>query len=197
MSQFITIPLFPLNVVLFPGSLLPLKIFEQRYMEMTKICIRDNAAFGVCLIREGKEVGTPAIPCEIGCTARITHWDMPQTGLFHLQTQGETLFRIVEQSIDHLGLIHAQVELLPSSTPLALPTHHLPLRELLVEIINKLGAERFAQPHQFDDAAWVGYRLLEALPMRNPAKQHLLEQRDPLFTLDAISAFLEQHQVMP
>ena len=56
MSTFI----FPLNTVLFPGGTLPLKIFEQRYLEMTKACIRDEQPFGICLIKEGREVGTPA-----------------------------------------------------------------------------------------------------------------------------------------
>lgn len=64
--------------MLFPGGRLPLRIFEQRYMEMAKACIRDGSPFGVCLIREGREVGAPATPVEVGCLARIGHWDMPQ-----------------------------------------------------------------------------------------------------------------------
>ena len=63
------IPLFPLNAVLFPGGRLPLRIFEQRYMDMAKACLREDRPFGVCLIREGKEVGSPAIPVDIGCLA--------------------------------------------------------------------------------------------------------------------------------
>ena len=61
--------IFPLGTVLFPGAALPLKIFEQRYLEMTKTCLRDNRPFGVCLIREGREVGDPALPEAIGCLA--------------------------------------------------------------------------------------------------------------------------------
>src|SRR6185503_19497144 len=75
------IPLFPLNTVLFPGGRLPLRIFEQRYMDMAKACLRERTPFGVCLIREGREVGTPAIPADIGTLARIAAWDMPQLGL--------------------------------------------------------------------------------------------------------------------
>jgi len=62
------IPIFPLGTVLYPEGLLPLRIFEQRYLDMTKICIRDDAPFGVCLIREGTEAGAPAVPYAIGCT---------------------------------------------------------------------------------------------------------------------------------
>ena len=78
------IPIFPLRCVLFPGGLLPLKIFEQRYLDMTKACIRDASPFGVCLLREGAEVGAPAVPHAIGCTALIQQWDMPHLCLFHL-----------------------------------------------------------------------------------------------------------------
>ncbi|MGA0033351.1 MAG: LON peptidase substrate-binding domain-containing protein, partial [Burkholderiales bacterium] len=72
------LPLFPLGTVLFPGGLLPLKIFEQRYVEMIKACLRDSTPFGVCLIREGHEVGVPATPHAVGCLARIEQWDVPQ-----------------------------------------------------------------------------------------------------------------------
>ena len=65
------VPIFPLGTVLFPEGLLPLKIFEQRYIEMTKACLRDERPFGVCLIRAGREVGEPAVPETIGCLAKI------------------------------------------------------------------------------------------------------------------------------
>ena len=89
------IHIFPLNTVLFPEGVLPLKIFEQRYLEMTKLCLRDNVPFGVCLIREGTEVGRPAVPQSVGCLASITQWDMPQLGLFHLVTRGGERFRVL------------------------------------------------------------------------------------------------------
>ena len=65
------VPIFPLNTVLFPGGRLPLRLFEQRYMTMAKACLRDGTPFGVCLIREGREVGSPALPVEVGCLAKI------------------------------------------------------------------------------------------------------------------------------
>ena len=57
------LPLFPLKTVLFPGGLLPLKVFEQRYIEMTKACLKDDKPFGVCLLKDGQEVNKPgAVP---------------------------------------------------------------------------------------------------------------------------------------
>jgi len=104
---------FPLNTVLFPDGVLPLKVFEQRYIEMTKACLRDNRPFGVCMIREGREVGTAAVPEPVGCFAAIESWDMPQLGLFHLIARGGGRFRIREMRVAPNHLISAAVEPLP------------------------------------------------------------------------------------
>ncbi|HKB81698.1 MAG TPA: LON peptidase substrate-binding domain-containing protein, partial [Burkholderiales bacterium] len=106
------LPIFPLNTVLYPGGLLPLKIFEQRYLDMTKACVRDATPFGVCRIREGREVGLPAVPDPIGCTALIAEWEMPHIGVFHLQALGQKAFRILRHSTQSDGLIRAEFEFL-------------------------------------------------------------------------------------
>ena len=159
MALGLQIPIFPLGTVLYPEGVLPLRIFEQRYLEMTKVCIRDNSAFGVCLIREGLEVGVPAVPHDTGCTARIAEWDMPHLGMFHLVVQGETVFRIQEHWTTKSGLIQAQVELEPAHQPEPLSGEYADLAELLGKIMTKLGPERFPGPARLDDAVWVAYRL--------------------------------------
>ena len=164
--------IFPLNTVLFPGGTLPLKIFEQRYIEMTKVCISEERPFGVCLIKEGREVGTPAVPQDIGCLARIVHWDMPQLGVFHLQVEGLQRFRIVCSAVEKNGLISATIERLANDSEVA-PEETL-CSDVLKAIIEKIGAEHFPSPHRFDDAAWIGYRLSEVLPISLEVKQQLL-----------------------
>jgi hypothetical protein len=172
------IPIFPLNTVLFPGGVLPLKIFEQRYLEMTKTCLRDNAPFGACLIREGSEVGTPAVPESIGCLASIVEWEMPQLGLFHLLARGRERFRIVHTRTAANGLISADVEPLPAvAAPLQVDAT---CRRLLEQIIGKVGAERFPTPIDLDDSDWVAYRLAEILPIDLAQKQSLLEMGDAM-----------------
>jgi len=164
--------IFPLNTVLFPEGVLPLKVFEQRYLEMTKACLRDNAPFGVCLIREGSEVGAPAVPEKVGCLATITQWDMPQLGVFQLLTRGGERFRILETRIARSGLISASVEMFRAEAAAAMdPT----CREVLNLIIEKAGATHFSAPARLDDPAWVTYRLAEVLPIAMAARQQLLE----------------------
>lgn len=168
--------IFPLHTVLFPDGVLPLKVFEQRYLEMTKACLRDNAPFGVCLIREGREVGAPAVPEAVGCLATITKWDMAQLGLFQLVTRGGERFRILETRIARNGLISAAVETLPAEPPTEVMDRTC--HEVLSQIIEKVGAENFPAPIRLDDAAWVAYRLAEILPVSTTVKQELLELQD-------------------
>lgn len=102
--------------MLFPGGSLPLRIFETRYMDMAKACLRDGAPFGICLIREGREVGAPATPFEVGTLATIESWDMQQLGLLHIVARGGQRFRVVNHRAQPDGLLRATVELLPDET---------------------------------------------------------------------------------
>jgi Lon protease-like protein len=186
------IPIFPLNTVLFPGGRLPLRIFEMRYVDMTKACIRDDAVFGVCQILDGRKAGTPAVPAPVGCTARITEWDVPAAGLFTLETRGEQVFRIVDHQVQRDGLIRAEVVLEPPPAPRALPEAQALLGRMLREIIDKVGAQHFPQPLQLNDAAWVAYRLAEILPVSVDRKLAWLQCVDPAGVLAEIeSAILD------
>src|SRR5450631_373270 len=97
------ISLFPLNAVLYPGGILPLRVFEARYVDMVRDCMKSEAPFGVVLIKSGQEVGAPAEPESVGCMAHISQWDMVDLGVLLLRTQGGERFRIIEtrQLLDH------------------------------------------------------------------------------------------------
>ncbi|HYJ17551.1 MAG TPA: LON peptidase substrate-binding domain-containing protein [Burkholderiales bacterium] len=186
------LPIFPLNTVLYPGGLLPLKIFEQRYLEMTKACLRDAAPFGVCRIREGLEVGSPAVPEPVGCTAIIAEWEMPHLGVFHLKGRGQQAFRILEKTTQRDGLIRAEVELLEDA-PGNLPPDALQLcRQVLEQIVNRVGSDYFFAPLDFDNPRWVSYRLAEVLPLGMEDRQALLEARDDSDRLSRLRAFLRR-----
>jgi hypothetical protein len=185
--------IFPLHTVLYPEGVLPLKVFEQRYLEMTKACLRDARPFGVCLIREGREVGTAAVPEPVGCFATIESWDMPQPGLFHLLARGGGRFRIRETRVASNHLITATVDPIPPDAG----AHEVePLcRKVLQAIIDKVGGERFPSPLRLEDAAWVGYRLAEVLPLDPRAKQELLELTDAAARLERLRALLARQRL--
>jgi Lon protease-like protein len=168
--------IFPLGMVLYPGGMLPLRIFEQRYIEMTKACLRDERPFGVCLIREGREVGEPALPETIGCLASIEQWDMPQLGLFHLLARGGDRFRLLDSRAAQNGLITGTIERL--APDVADAPVDAACREVLKALIERIGEARFPAPIRLDDGSWVSYRLAEILPVEPRVKQTLLELDD-------------------
>lgn len=187
------LPVFPLSTVLFPGGLLPLRIFEQRYMDMAKACLRDATPFGVCLIRSGREVGAPAEPESLGCTARITDWDMQQLGLLQVKTLGGQRFRILASRINPAGLRVARVELLAEAADAVLPTEFMACARLLRAVLDEHGEALVHPPLRFESSAWVGARLSEILPVPPAAKQRLLELDDPLQRIEILHKFLVQH----
>lgn len=190
--QTLEIPIFTLNTVLYPDSLLPLKVFEQRYMDMAKACMKDQLPFGVCLIQSGEETGAPATPHDIGTLARITSWDMPQLGILQITARGEQRFLIESSQVSTSGLVSAQVNLISQEATQAVPPDYAACQNVLRHIIEELGESHFT-PLQMDDAAWVGFRLAEVLPIKPSAKQDLLEMNDSLMRLKILLGFLK-HQ---
>ncbi len=191
-DRLLEIPIFPLRTVLYPGGRLPLRIFEARYVDMTKACIGNDEVFGVCLIVDGFEVGSPAVPAPFGCTARIRSWDVPAPGLFTLETVGEAPFRIRERFSTPSGLIRALVQLEPAPPPTPLPAASRMLGDLLQQIVDKIGAEHFPSPTQFDDASWVAYRLAEVLPLPDETRLQLLMECDPVAALALIEQIVRE-----
>jgi hypothetical protein len=171
------IALFPLQTVLFPGGRLPLRLFEQRYLAMAKDCLRDEAPFGVCLIREGTEVGAPALPCDVGCTARIASWDMPQLGVLQVVARGERRFRILERRVEASGLARARIELLDEERDATLEETDLCVR-ILRRALGSGNEALIEPPPRYASAAWVSARLAELLPLSLEARQRLLEMDD-------------------
>ena len=195
MSDAREIALFPLGTVLFPGGLLPLRVFEQRYMQMVSACLRASEPFGVCLIREGKEVGAPAVPHPVGCLARIAQWDMQQLGVLNIVARGERRFRILERRVQADGLARADIELLAEESDEAVPEDSALGVRLLRAIVDEGAGGRIEEPFRFDSASWVSARLAEVLPLPPAMKQKLLETDESGRRLDAICDFLREQQL--
>lgn len=194
MSNVVEVPLFPLGTVLFPGGLLPLKVFEQRYVEMTKACLRDNTPFGVCLIREGQEIGQPATPQSTGCLATIEQWDVPHPNLFALLARGGARFRVLDTSVNRSGLILGKIELLPEASTDAEMDEAC--EEVLRLAIKRAGADSVPGPIQLDNPVWVSYRLAEILPITAQEKQALLEMTDTEARLEKLRELLLAHGII-
>lgn len=184
------LPIFPLGTVLFPGGILPLRVFETRYVDMTRDCLKNDHPFGVCLIREGREVGAPATPEAVGCIARIVDCDMQQLGVLSLRTRGEERFRILASASTKQGLVVADIEPIAPEADAPVPEEYADCARLLQRIVAEQGETLFPGPHRFDSAKWVGYRLCEILPLPLPAKQKLLELDDAIERLSLLDRVL-------
>jgi len=172
-----------------------LRVFEPRYLDMVARCLRGANRFGVVAIRDGGEVG-PATTYEAGTTAEIVDWQQESGGLLMIVAQGRDAFRLLATRREADGLYVGQVELLEPQPPLPLPDEHAPLAALLRKLVDTLPLYR-ALPAAFDDAVWVGSRLVELLPLALPIKQALLETRDAGALLERLAAALRATEVSP
>ena len=191
-----TVPIFPLQTVLYPGALLPLRIFEVRYVDMAKACLKDGSQFGICLIKEGQEVGAPAVPERVGCLARIADADVEELGILKVKAAGLERFRIVSSEVNKHGLIIGEIEKHDAEAGTTDTPGFGACAEFLAKAMTGIGAERFAEPFHFDDPSWVGFRLAEILPLRNDVKQKLLELTDAALRMAILHRFLRQQKLL-
>lgn len=191
----VEIPLFPLGSVLFPGGTMALKIFEQRYLEMAKTSLRTGSPFGIALIREGEEVGIPAVSESIGTIAHVTDWDMQNLGVLQLRVKGTERFQLLSQSISRNGLITGEISILPNDMHIDCP-EHTACAEFLRNIFAQTSADSTPDEQRFDDAGWVGFRLTELLPFNSAIKQKMLELTDARIRLEIIYRFLKDQQLI-
>ncbi len=185
------IPLFPLNTVLFPGGVLPLRIFEPRYLGMVSDCMKSAGGFGVLAIQEGSEAGRTAHFQKIGTLARIVDFDQLEDGLLGITCQGGQRLEVISHRVQPDQLIVGRVEFLPADPPLPpLPTH-IPLLDFLRQALDQEELQFYSRfLHQdWNSAAWVGNRVAELLPLPIPIKQVLLELDNPIQRLDVLRSF--------
>lgn len=178
------LPLFPLNTVLFPGGELGLRIFETRYLDLLRECTREDRGFGVCLILAGREAGAPATSAAFGTEARITDFGGTQDGLLGIRVRGERRFRVLHSRVRDNGLVLGDVQwCAPEGVAPLRPEHGL-LATVLARWLDAIG--RSHAQTSLDDAAWVGWRLAELLPLAPMARQALLQEDDPHARLDRL-----------
>ena len=180
------IPLFPLHAVLFPGGPLPLRIFETRYTDMVRRCMREQQPFGVVLIQDGEEAGPLATTPPIGCSVRIADFYTLQDGLLGISCVGERKFRVQRVWRAPDGLNMGEVAWLAPEPAIPLPADHVRLGDSVRAALEELAEHYQHVQKHFDDAAWVGGRLTELLPIGLNDKQVLLELDDPLARLAAL-----------
>lgn len=196
------LPLFPLRSVLFPGSLLSLRVFEPRYMDLITRCLKTGEAFGAVLILSGREVrqaGTRTELAAVGCKARVLDCDMQTQGLLHVRCRGDGRFVLNSHESAELGLEIGCVHPMDDDPSAALDARHAAAAMALGQAIAALGAQRqhpFLPPYRLDVPGWVANRWAEILPIGVEAKQRLMELPDGTQRLDVVDRYLRQHGIV-
>ena len=176
--------MFPLNTVLFPGGLLPLRIFETRYVDLVSRCLREDSGFGVVLIEAGQESREAARVFDVGCYAKIVDFSRQDDGLLGILAEGSQRFRVTEARLQEDGLNLGEVEWLPEPVGVELPAEYQPLAVAVDNAMDQAGSPYASMQRNLQDANWVSGRLAELLPIPNVHKQHCLELDDPRERLD-------------
>lgn len=213
MSEALTLsclPLFPLGTVLYPGGLLPLRIFEVRYLDMIGKCHKTGAPFGVVALTHGSEVrkaedspGGDGFASEdfhaVGTLATIDSFSVPQPGLMVIRCTGAQRFEISSREKLRHGLWIADVTRLEDDQSVKVPNDLLAAANALGKLIKTLqeravpGEQMPLQPpYRLDDSGWVANRWCELLPMPLELKQRLMELNNPLVRLELVSDILER-----
>jgi Lon protease-like protein len=200
-----SLPLFPLGTVLFPGGVLPLRIFEVRYLDMVGKCRKADAPFGVVSLTSGSEVRKAGADAEsfaaVGTLAVIREFESPQSGLLQIECVGTQRFRVRRTELQKYGLWVAEVEAVIADTAIEIPDdlqHTATALRRLVETLEERrraqGAEAvrlpIGEPYQFDDCGWVANRWCELVPMQLELRQRLMELESPLMRLELVSDLL-------
>ncbi len=184
-----TLPLFPLHTVLFPGGPLGLRIFEPRYLDLVRRCLRETSDFGVVLLTEGSEAGAATAIAAIGTQARIVDFDPLPDGMLGITCLGTRRFQVTERWQQADGLNIARVAYLAEEPPRELPPELAHLADLLRGLLPRLGRGYAHVDAHYEDAGWVANRWAEVLPLTPDERQQLLAEAEPLLRLAQVAAW--------
>lgn len=196
------LPLFPLGSVLYPGSVLPLRIFEVRYLDMIRRCVENGAPFGVVSLTQGVEVTQPGQNeafAQVGTLAVVTHHEAPQPGLRVIRCLGQQRFRTTRiERLKH-GLWVADVSHLPEDIAVTVPQELNTCRVLFESVLARMPADvkadlfrgQAGEP-QLSDCGWLANRWCQLLPVPTEMKQRLLELDSPLIRLELVSDLIDK-----
>lgn len=191
------IAIFPLPLVIFPGGRQPIKIFETRYLDMVKRCLRDDAGFGVVMIVEGNQVlrnpeeQLPSVS-QCGTYCKIVDFDQLSNGMLSVMVEGQAKFVIRDQYEQTDRLMLADVEFLAAEDEAPVPERYEPLVHLLLSLMEHEAVKRMGLQCDLCQAGEVSARLTELLPCDPRFKQPLLELKDPLVRLRELEKMVER-----
>ncbi len=194
MIELDKIPLFPLNLVLFPGARLPLQIFEPRYTDLVSECLKTDSGFGICCIKEGSEVGEHASCFEIGTFVKIIDWSQLDNGLLGITVEAQKRFHVQSYSRRENTLLEGEIVWLVDEDGGQITEKYYALRDFMTRVFEHYEIVFDEDNYKINEPLWLGYRLAEYLPLAVEEKQTLLEFADSEERLQWIQQVLEENK---
>ena len=188
-----TIPLFPLNLVLYPGTQLPLQIFEPRYTDLVGECLKNDSGFSVCCIKKGSEVGEHASCHDVGTYAKIIDWSQLENGLLGITVQAERRFFVESYSRRANTLLQGDISWLDDGEGDLIEERFEVLRDFMLKVLEHYEITYQDQDRKLNESGWLSYRLAEYLPFALEEKQALLELNNNTLRLQRIHTVLDEN----
>tara|TARA_B000000557_G_scaffold251929_1_gene239648 strand:+ start:197 stop:811 length:615 start_codon:yes stop_codon:yes gene_type:complete len=193
------IPLFPLNIVLFPGGRFDLQIFERRYIDLVSHCMRTGTGFGICLLKSGDETNGNNLNQSVyntGTYAKIVDWDQLESGLLGITVEGAVKFVAQDFWKEDDDVLHASVEFsdIESTEADVIPLgdEYTALSELLRNLEDHPLVAGRNLSIDYSDLRQLGWRLSELIPLGIDVRQELLELNDPVERLSKIEKLVSE-----
>lgn len=183
--------LFPLNMTLFPGGRIPLQIFEARYIDMVKSCMKAEQGFIVISIKDGHESGARPDIYNVGTYAEIVDWELLPSGLLGITVEGRHRVTLSEISEANDKLLSANIENINAEVNHGLPDKYRHLVDILKSLKTNPVIQNLNLTVDYQSATDVSSRLTELLPFNIEDKQSLLELNDPVERLARVQAILD------
>ena len=187
------LPLFPLSGVLLPFGRIPLQIFEQRYLDLVRDCMKSGTDFGVVWIRRGAEVAqrgrvAPDLG-DYGTCARIVDWDQLPNGLLGITVEGARRFELIETATRANGLVVGEVQLQDAQSPAPMLDAWQSLLDVLRSLQTHPHVQQMNLQLDYDNAWQVGYTLVQLLPLEESLKYELLG-------IDSVEALMQELDIV-
>ena len=183
------VPIFPLRTILFPGSKLPLRIFEPRYLDMVSHCMRSNIEFGIVLSRKVPQPGMLETYAT-GTLATIIDWNQGDDGLLGITALGTNKFELLSMTKQEDGLNIGEIKILEKEEDFKAPSNFDNMVNLLEAILEDVDLYH-ERDNFFESASWVSFRFAEILPLKIQDKQKCLEFNDPILRLNFLEPLIK------
>ena len=184
--------LFPLNTLVCPGGKLPLRVFEQRYLDMVKGCLREDEGFVVVMLRsDDDDANVSSQIYRVGTLVKIIDFDQDQQGILCIVAKGFQQVRITNPERQASGLWVGDIDYYEEDSFVSLPEEFIELQSVLKALVQHPIVQELNMEIDYDDGRQIGWRLTELLPLDASQKQYLYELQDPIRRLEKISDQLD------